>query len=480
VATQDSREVFRPLLTQWRHSSLSAGRRCPSHGQFVAENGGASWPQFDTWPKWLSLFSGELAREVGRVGVVGGGWMGAVIAAQYAALGVPVTLVESNACNFSLLQEHVRILLAHLSRELGRTIGTPPLQITADLESLADCNLVVEAITESLGRKRNLFKVLETVVPSDCTLITGTSAIPIRLLSEGLTRPEQLVGVHFFHPLLPITRGGYAEVIWGDGTRLQSRRLAVLHAACLGRIAIPVPDQPGFVANRLLFAYLQRSLRLMAWGVSARELEEATSFLGPWWQPLRRLDEIGLDTALRVGKYLLAERGWQSAGSSSDWDLLISWVGRGRLGRKSGEGFYLYPSSQMGRRECGGFPQSCTPSLHPELELYDRRRKPRCQVQPVWVVAALLLPVIAESYSLWSRRVIPELAVIDALSVGGLLLPPETGGFVSWLKAWDVQVVRETFSRVVELGWCTKEEIEAWEHLRGFLEVAHCEHPFPR
>jgi len=467
VATQDPRDVFRPLLNQWRQSSVSPGCSRSSLGQLLAENGDASWPRFDTWSKWFSVFAEELARGVGRVGVVGGGWMGAVIAAQYAALGVPVTLVEANTSNRSLLQKRVWILLANLSRELGRIARPPLLQITADLESLADCNMVVEAITESIGRKRNVFKVLETVVPPDCTLITGTSAIPIRLLSEGLTRPEHLVGVHFFHPLLPITRGGYAEVIWGEGAGLQSRRLAVLHAACLGRIAIPVPDQPGFVANRLLFAYLQRSLRLLSWGVSARELEEATTFLGPWWQPLRRFDEIGLDTALRVGKYLLAEQGWKSGASASDWELLVSWVARGRLGRKSGEGFYQYPSRHMVRREVGCLPQSCTPNLHPELELYNWCRKPPSQVQPVWVVAALLLPVIAESYNLWARGAIQELAVIDALTVGGLLLPPETGGFVSWLKAWDAQAVYPVFSRVLELGWCTEEEIKAWESLRN-------------
>jgi hypothetical protein len=244
----------------------------------------------------------------------------------------------------------------------------------------------------------------------------------------------------------------------------------VLHAACFGRVAVPVPDQPGFVANRLLFAYLKRAMQLLSWGVPPRDLEEATGFLGAWWQPLRRLDEIGLDTALRVGKYLVGPK-WSHGGSfSSDWDLLVTWVSCGRLGRKSGEGFYQYPE---GDRE--GIPADCLPSptnpqLHPELERYLHTRRASRGAEPVWVVAALLLPLVAEVYHLWSRAKVADLGVIDALSVGGLLLPPETGGLVSWVKAWPVEAVRAAFSRVFELGWCTKEEIEAWELLRKGLE----------
>lgn len=205
LATLDPWEVFPVPGSRQRNPGDSLGGNCDCGGGFEAGNHERFYPRFVSWPKWLSVFANELIREVGRVGVIGGGWMGSVIAAQYAFLGVPVTLVENCRDKHPAVGNRLSVLLPYLARECSRgnfllAGQDPPLQVTADLECLADFDLVVETITESLPRKRSILKALEAIVSHRCTFITGTSAIPVRQLAEGLTRPSRLVAVHFFTP----------------------------------------------------------------------------------------------------------------------------------------------------------------------------------------------------------------------------------------------------------------------------------------
>jgi 3-hydroxybutyryl-CoA dehydrogenase len=283
------------------------------------------------------------AEGVRKVGVVGCGVMGAGIVEVCARVGLDVLYVEAgpdlvergrNRIEASTLRAVERGKLKEQQREeeLARIAGT------TSIDDLADRDLVIEAATEHLDTKREVFGRLDEIVGPDVVLASNTSSIPIVDLGAATKRPEQVVGLHFFNPV-PVM--GLIEVVKAITTSDETIEFARAFGAVLGKTTVLSKDRAGFIVNMLLIPYLNGAVRMLDDGFATREdIDAAVNLgLGHPMGPLQLLDLIGLDTALFVANVLFDEF---KEPLFAPPPLLKRMVTAGRLGRKSGRGFYEY------------------------------------------------------------------------------------------------------------------------------------------
>jgi 3-hydroxybutyryl-CoA dehydrogenase len=283
------------------------------------------------------------AEDVRKVGVVGCGVMGAGIVEVCARLGLDVLYVEAgpdlvergrNRIEASTLRAVERGKLKEQQREeeLARIAGT------TSIDDLADRDLVIEAATEHPDTKREVFRRLDEIVGPDVVLASNTSSIPIVDLGAATKRPEQVVGLHFFNPV-PVM--GLIEVVKAITTSDETVEFARAFGAVLGKTTVLSKDRAGFIVNMLLIPYLNGAVRMLDDGFATREdIDAAVNLgLGHPMGPLQLLDLIGLDTALFVANVLFDEF---KEPLFAPPPLLKRMVTAGRLGRKSGRGFYEY------------------------------------------------------------------------------------------------------------------------------------------
>jgi 3-hydroxybutyryl-CoA dehydrogenase len=207
-----------------------------------------------------------------------------------------------------------------------------------ELSGLAGADLVIEAATEDIDAKLEVFRRLDEITRPEVVLASNTSSLPIGSLAEVTERPEQVVGMHFFNPA-PVM--ALVELIASEETSEETFAFAEAFAKRLGKTTVRSKDRAGFIVNRLLVPYLNSAVRLLDDGIATREDIDTAIELGlrhPMG-PLRLIDEIGLDTTMHVGNVL-----FEAFGEATDAppELLERMVSEGRLGRKSGRGFYDY------------------------------------------------------------------------------------------------------------------------------------------
>ena len=286
-----------------------------------------------------------MTREIGTVGVVGLGTMGAGIAEVLARSGLDVVAVDADAARV----EHGRALVeGSTSRAVarGKLAGEDRQQLlarvrfTAALDDLGAAQLVVEAVPERLDLKREIFGRLDAVVDPAAILATNTSSLSIAEIAASTREPGRVVGLHFFNPA-PVQR--LVEVVRTVVTEPSVVEDAVALARRLGKLPVVVGDRAGFIANALLFGYLNNAVRMYEQGHVGREDLDAAMTLGCGLPmgPLALLDLIGLDTALQI---LETMYGQSRDRLHAPAPLLRQMVATGLLGRKSGRGFYPYGS----------------------------------------------------------------------------------------------------------------------------------------
>ena len=283
------------------------------------------------------------AADVRKVGVVGCGVMGAGIVEVCARAGLDVLYVEAGPdlvergrgrIEASILRAVERGKLSEGQREeeLGRIAGT------TSIEDLADRDLVIEAATEHSETKREVFRRLDEVTGPEVILASNTSSIPIVDLAAATKRPELVVGLHFFNPV-PVM--GLIEVVKAITTSDETVEFARAFGVVLGKTTVLSKDRAGFIVNMLLIPYLNGAVRMLDEGFATREDIDTAINLGlahPMG-PLQLLDLIGLDTALYVANVLFDEF---KEPLFAPPPLLKRMVAAGRLGRKTGRGFYEY------------------------------------------------------------------------------------------------------------------------------------------
>lgn len=278
-----------------------------------------------------------------RVGVVGCGLMGGGIAQVAAQAGYSVVVREIDR---RLLDEGMGRIEKFLSgavekgritkEEAGSTLGR--IAGTLALEEMKECDLVVEAVTENLELKREVFAELDLICRPHAIFGSNTSSFSITEMAGFTKRPDKFVGLHFFNPV-PIMK--LVEVVRGISTSDESVRISIEWARSLGKHPILAKDTPGFVVNLLLIPYLLDAIRAVESGVATKEDVDDAMKLGCGYPmgPLTLVDFIGLDTTYNIASRMFDEF---KDGRYAAPTLLKRMVDAGHLGRKTGKGFYDY------------------------------------------------------------------------------------------------------------------------------------------
>lgn len=278
-----------------------------------------------------------------KLGVVGCGLMGSGIAQTAAQAGLQVTvrevsteLIDKGFANIdkSLARLVQRGTLSAADRDAARKRLRP----TTKLEDLAGCDLIIEAITEQLAAKKQLFRALDEFCPPQTIYASNTSSLSITEMAVATRRPERLVGLHFFNPV-PIMK--LAEVIRTIATDPKVYEDAAALAVRMGKTAVRTSDRTGFVVNRLLVPYLLDAVRALEEGVaSIPDIDQAMKLgCGHPMGPLTLLDFVGLDTTYYIANIMFDEF---KERRFSPPPLLKRMVIAGWNGRKAGRGFYDY------------------------------------------------------------------------------------------------------------------------------------------
>jgi 3-hydroxybutyryl-CoA dehydrogenase len=285
-----------------------------------------------------------VAREIKRVGVVGLGTMGAGIAQVCVQGGAEVVGREVS----TELAERARATIEHyLGRavEKGRTsaderdAALARLSLTTDLAGLADCDLVIEAAFEDLDVKRELFAALDSTVAPDAVLATNTSALSVTEIAAATSRPERVVGMHFFNPapLMPLV-----EIVRTELSSDDAFEAAYAFAEGVGKAPIRCNDTPGFVVNRVLIPLLNDCIRVLDEArVTPEDLDKGMKHGAGWpMGPCALVDLVGIDVHVHASEALYAAL---REPRMAPPPRLVRMAQAGLLGRKSGRGFFSYP-----------------------------------------------------------------------------------------------------------------------------------------
>jgi 3-hydroxybutyryl-CoA dehydrogenase len=283
------------------------------------------------------------AEEVRTVGVIGSGLMGSGIAEVVARAGQEAVVLETSdelvergrkRIETSTLRavERKRLEADERAAVLGR------ISLTTDVQDLADVDLVIEAATEDHDTKVGMFRRLDEVTKPEVILASNTSSIPIADLGVATTRPDRVVGMHFFNPV-PVM--GLIELVRAISTSDDTMAFGRAYGVVLGKTTVESRDRAGFIVNALLIPYLNGAIRMLEDGFATREDIDTAVHLGlnhPMG-PLQLIDLIGLDTHLFIANVLFEEF---KEPTYAPPPLLRRMVTAGRLGRKVGRGFYDY------------------------------------------------------------------------------------------------------------------------------------------
>jgi 3-hydroxybutyryl-CoA dehydrogenase len=278
-----------------------------------------------------------------RVGVVGAGTMGCGIAHVFAVHDHDVVMVDVDE---AALDRGLATIAANLDRQVNKGILDPAakqealgrIRTARQLDEIGDAGLVVEAASESRELKFQIFRRLDEIARPSAILATNTSSISVTEIAARTGRPEQVIGMHFMNPV-PVMK--LVEVIRGLATSDETARIVTRTAEALGKTVAEARDFPGFVANRILMPMINEAAFCLMEGVADRDAIDTVMKLGMNHPlgPLALADLIGLDTCLAIMEVLHEGLGDDKY---RPCPLLRQYVAAGRLGRKSGQGFYPY------------------------------------------------------------------------------------------------------------------------------------------
>jgi 3-hydroxybutyryl-CoA dehydrogenase len=278
-----------------------------------------------------------------KIGVVGLGAMGSGIAqlameAGFETVGHEIETARGEAARDRIAHFLTRKVEKGTLEQSVRDAAVARLAVTTELVDLSDCDVVIEAAFEDLDVKHELFRALEAVVREDAILATNTSALSVTEIASVLERPERAVGMHFFNPapLMPLV-----EIVRAERTADDAFEVAYALGAKLGKTPIRCTDTPGFVVNRVLIPLLNDCVRVLdEAGVTPEDLDAGMKYGAGWpMGPCELLDLVGADVHVHASEALYAKLREPRMAPPA---RLVRMLQAGKLGRKTGEGFYRY------------------------------------------------------------------------------------------------------------------------------------------
>jgi 3-hydroxyacyl-CoA dehydrogenase/enoyl-CoA hydratase/3-hydroxybutyryl-CoA epimerase/3-hydroxyacyl-CoA dehydrogenase/enoyl-CoA hydratase/3-hydroxybutyryl-CoA epimerase/enoyl-CoA isomerase len=378
------------------------------------------------------------ARTVERVGVLGAGLMGAGIAGAHVRKGIPVMMLDSDA---KALEKGVagigkavqgRVEAGRMSpADAVATLGR--LGSTAALSAMSDRDVVIEAIIEKEEVKVQTYKELESILRPGAILASNTSTISITRMGRSAARPANFAGMHFFNP---VDRMQLVEVIRGEATSDETVATLVALAKRIGKTPIVVRDCPGFLVNRILFPYLNESLVLLEEGADPRALDKAATAFGMPMGPVTLNDLVGLDTSLYAGRVVNSA----FADRAKSTRILEELVKAGRLGQKSGAGFYNYAKGSRGADD---------PAF---MAILERMRTGRRELSPEELTDRLFLPMLTEASRILEEKIVRDPGDVDMGLILGVGFPPFKGGLLRWADSAGLPAVVEKLRKYEPLG----------------------------
>jgi 3-hydroxybutyryl-CoA dehydrogenase len=274
------------------------------------------------------------AKEIKKIGVIGAGTMGRGIAQVFALHDYPVVLIDTEE---GFLKNALEKVKQRTDPELWDRVKSL-IKTSTRLEDVKDCDLVIEAVFEEMDVKKAVFSKLKSLCKEKAILASNTSALSINELAKSVADPTRFIGMHFMHPPKVMK---LVEVETGDETSLETVNVITELSKKIGKVPAVVRDSPGFVSNRLLFALIGEALKLLESGVATKEDIDTVMKYGmnhPMG-PIELADFMGLDICYHIMLSIYEDLGDERYKPTHQLETLVK---EGKLGRKTGEGFYVY------------------------------------------------------------------------------------------------------------------------------------------
>ncbi len=376
------------------------------------------------------------AQEIRHVHVVGAGVMGGDIAAWCALRGLDVTLQDRS-------EEVIAKALQRANKLFKRKLRGDRLGIIAARDRLlpdmaglgvAKADIVIEAIVENIEAKQGLYRDIEPRMKPGALLTTNTSSIPLQVLGEALNEPGRLVGLHFFNPVAQMP---LIEIVTAEQTDAEAAQRVAAFAKQIGKLPLPVKSAPGFLVNRILMPYMMEAVRMREQGLAAAAIDQAAVDFGMPMGPLHLADTVGLDICLSVAEILGKELNLEIPG------VLRDLVGQGKLGVKSGQGFYHY--DKAGKRTDKASAEGIEP------EIIDR----------------LMARLLNEAMACLREGVVENRELLDAGIIFGTGFAPFRGGPINYAEHEGFQAWLDKLQRLEHQYGKAFHPDPGWEQFTG-------------
>jgi 3-hydroxyacyl-CoA dehydrogenase/enoyl-CoA hydratase/3-hydroxybutyryl-CoA epimerase/enoyl-CoA isomerase len=384
------------------------------------------------------------AREIKQAAVLGAGIMGGGIAYQSAVKGTPIIMkdIRPEALDLGmgeagkLLSKQVekgRITAEQMSTTLSR------IRPTLNYGDFKDVDIIIEAVVENPKVKKAVFAELEGLLRDDAIIASNTSTISITYLAEGLKRPQNFVGMHFFNPvhMMPLV-----EVIRGKQSADAAVAATVALAQKMGKTPIVVNDCPGFLVNRVLFPYFAGFHLLLRDGADFTAVDKAMERFGWPMGPAYLMDVVGMDTAVHAAG-VMAE-GFPDRMKPEFENTTSVLVAKGRYGQKNGKGYYSYAPDKKGK-----------PKKSPDPETYEIIKgvvAARREFAPEEIVERCMVPMVNEMARCLEDKIVATPAEADMALIYGIGFPPFRGGACRYVEQMGAARFVETAKKYASLG----------------------------
>ena len=367
--------------------------------------------------KQLKGASKKARFEGNRVHVVGAGVMGGDIAAWCALSGFTVTLQDAKPEFIAPAMKRARTLFERKLKET-HLVNAAMDRLIPDVQGFGvpKADLIIEAITEKLEAKKGLYASLEPRMKESALLASNTSSLPLEELAADLQNPERLVGIHFFNPVALMQ---LVEVVRGENTSDATVDLALAFVNRIGKLPLEVKSSPGFLVNRVLMAYLSESMRLFEEGIQPELIDAIAEEIGLPMGPIELADTVGLDICEAVAQEMIHAFGGDNS------DVIRKRIEAGKLGRKSGEGFYVWKKGKAVKSKPGS-------SSVAKEQIRDR----------------MMCMMLNESVQCLAEGVVADPDGLDMGMIFGTGFPPFLGGPMQYIRSQGVDAGR---ARLAEL-----------------------------